>query len=244
MTLDKIEPRVLIRHCWKRQLSTRDAAKEICDAEGEGTVHYTTVSWWYKRFDSGDLSVEDQPRSGRPSTLDNEDLRAAVNWRQFLESHSIRLCSITYIKWVLCTRSFARIHTIWPKRKPSVVLKSTVNCWKIHWMIGFGSVLWLRMKNGCTSSITTSRSGGFRIKILSQSGWWFASGGTLRMSFTLNWFRMAVLWTLNSTANNCTVSMTSWRTSSRSSFVANALCSSKTTLNSTLPKKQRRNLTN
>ena len=78
MTLDKIELRVLIRYCWKRQLSTRDATKEICDAEGEGTVHYTTVSRWYKRFDSGDLNLEDQPRAGRPPTLDNEDLRAAL----------------------------------------------------------------------------------------------------------------------------------------------------------------------
>ncbi|CAF3228652.1 unnamed protein product [Rotaria socialis] len=78
MTLEKIQLRVLIRYCWKRRLSTRDAAKEICDAECEGTVHYTTVSRWYKRFDSGDLNLEDQPRSGRPSTLDNADLQAAL----------------------------------------------------------------------------------------------------------------------------------------------------------------------
>ncbi|CAF1237776.1 unnamed protein product [Didymodactylos carnosus] len=78
MTLDKIELRVSIRYCWKARLSTRDAAKEICDAEGARTVHYTTVSRWYKRFDFGDLSLEDQPRSGRPSMLDNEGLRAAL----------------------------------------------------------------------------------------------------------------------------------------------------------------------
>ncbi|CAF4468234.1 unnamed protein product, partial [Didymodactylos carnosus] len=78
MTLDKIELRVSIRYCWKGRLSTRDAAKEICDAEGERTVHYTTVSRWYKRFDFGDLSLEDQPRSGRPSMLDNDGLRAAL----------------------------------------------------------------------------------------------------------------------------------------------------------------------
>ena len=78
MTLDKIEFRVLIRYCWKRQLLTRDAAKEICDAECEGTVHYTTVSRWYKRFDSGDLNLEDQLRAGQPPTLDNEDLWAAL----------------------------------------------------------------------------------------------------------------------------------------------------------------------
>ncbi|CAF3604311.1 unnamed protein product [Rotaria socialis] len=78
MTLEKIQLRVLILYCWKRRVSTRDAAKKICDTEGEGTAHYTTVSRWYKRFDSGDLNLEDQPRSGRPSTLGNADLQAAL----------------------------------------------------------------------------------------------------------------------------------------------------------------------
>ena len=64
MTLDKIELRVLMRYRWKRQLSARYTAEEICDAEGEGSFHYTTVSLWYKRFDSGNLNLEDQPRSG------------------------------------------------------------------------------------------------------------------------------------------------------------------------------------
>ncbi|CAF0745491.1 unnamed protein product [Adineta ricciae] len=57
--LGQIELRALIRYCWKRLLSTRAAAKEICDTEGEGTVHYTTGSRWYKRFGSGNLSVKD-----------------------------------------------------------------------------------------------------------------------------------------------------------------------------------------
>ena len=48
MTLDEIEVRVLIHYCSKRQLSARTAAKDICDAGGEGTVHYTTVSRWYE----------------------------------------------------------------------------------------------------------------------------------------------------------------------------------------------------
>jgi hypothetical protein len=33
--------------------------------------------------------------------------RAAMNWRRFLESRPIRLCSITCIKWILFTRSLA-----------------------------------------------------------------------------------------------------------------------------------------
>ena len=89
MTLDKIESRVLMRYCWKRPLPTRDAAKEICDAEGEGTVNYTTVSRRYKRFDSGDLSLEDQSCFGRPSTLDNEDLWAPLKDEPSLSSREL-----------------------------------------------------------------------------------------------------------------------------------------------------------
>ena len=79
MALDKIELRVLIRYCWKRKLSSRDAAKEICDVEGERTVSHMTVSRWYKRFDSGDMSLEDQPRSDRPSKLNDADLQAELD---------------------------------------------------------------------------------------------------------------------------------------------------------------------
>lgn len=79
MTIDKFELRVLIRYCWKRGLSTRDAQREICDTEGEGTASHMTVSRWYKRFESGDMSLKDEPRSGRPSKLDDDVLQAALD---------------------------------------------------------------------------------------------------------------------------------------------------------------------
>ncbi|KAJ1361258.1 hypothetical protein KIN20_038421 [Parelaphostrongylus tenuis] len=63
---------VLIRYCWKRHLSVRDAAREICNVEGEGSVSHETVAMWYKRFESGDLSLEDQPRSGLPNVDDGD----------------------------------------------------------------------------------------------------------------------------------------------------------------------------
>lgn len=74
MSLNRNDIRILIRYCWKRRLSTREASKEICDAEGDRTVNHTTVSRWYNRFNCGDVNLDDQPRSGRPSDLDNEDL--------------------------------------------------------------------------------------------------------------------------------------------------------------------------
>lgn len=77
--MDKIELRVLIRYCWKRGLSTRKAAEEICAAEGEETIAYAAISKWYKRFDSGDMSLEDKPRSGRPFKLDDRDLQNGLD---------------------------------------------------------------------------------------------------------------------------------------------------------------------
>ncbi|CAE1232167.1 unnamed protein product [Acanthosepion pharaonis] len=71
--------RVLIRYSWKRGLSTRKAAEEICAAEGEGTIAYAAISKWYKRFDSGDMSLEDKPHSGWPLKLDDGDLQTGLD---------------------------------------------------------------------------------------------------------------------------------------------------------------------
>ncbi|CAF2057187.1 unnamed protein product [Rotaria magnacalcarata] len=76
--MNNFEIRVLLRHYWKKGLSARAAAAEICEVEGEGTIGKTAAIKWFKRFEDGDLDFEDKPRSGRPSILDEEDLRAAL----------------------------------------------------------------------------------------------------------------------------------------------------------------------
>jgi histone-lysine N-methyltransferase SETMAR len=60
-------------------LTTRDAVKAICDVEGEGTIGKSAVIKWFKRFNDGDFDLEDKPRSGRPSVLDEGDLQAALD---------------------------------------------------------------------------------------------------------------------------------------------------------------------
>ena len=47
---------------------------EICKVEGECTVSKTRVIEWYRLFNNGETSLEDQPRSGRPSTMNIEAL--------------------------------------------------------------------------------------------------------------------------------------------------------------------------
>ena len=74
MSGDTIETRVLLRHYWKKGLSVREAADEINEVEGAGTTSKSSAQRWFSRFESGDLDLEDKPRSGRPTKLNDESL--------------------------------------------------------------------------------------------------------------------------------------------------------------------------
>ncbi|CAG0897558.1 unnamed protein product [Darwinula stevensoni] len=56
---------------------TVQPAKQL-DARGN-VVHYSKGSRWFKRLESGDTTFGDQPRSRRPSTVDDEALQNALN---------------------------------------------------------------------------------------------------------------------------------------------------------------------
>lgn len=77
-----------IRHCilfaFNRGLSGAAAAKEICDVYGEDSTTKSTCDRWYTKFRSGDTSLTDQPRDGRPSTISDGVLESllAANPRQ------------------------------------------------------------------------------------------------------------------------------------------------------------------
>ena len=78
MAEEKLVCRVLLRHYWKKGLNAAAAAKEICAVEGEGTVHPSTARKWFQRFRSGNTSLDDKPKSGRPVTTDIDALLNAV----------------------------------------------------------------------------------------------------------------------------------------------------------------------
>jgi histone-lysine N-methyltransferase SETMAR len=54
------------------------AARKICQTFGTDDVNEWTVQRWYRKFQEGDESLENAPRSGRPTAVDNEALLAAV----------------------------------------------------------------------------------------------------------------------------------------------------------------------
>ncbi|VDO70153.1 unnamed protein product [Heligmosomoides polygyrus] len=53
---------------------TGTAVANICRACKEDAVSRRTVRRWFNRFESGDTSLEDREHSGRPSTVDDDEI--------------------------------------------------------------------------------------------------------------------------------------------------------------------------
>ena len=79
-----------IRHCllmeYNKKCNASEAHRNICDIYGD-VISIRQCQEWFSRFRSGDFSLQDKPKSGRPSALDNNELRALVelNPRQTIE---------------------------------------------------------------------------------------------------------------------------------------------------------------
>lgn len=71
--LEKFKIRSIIWYEWMRGSTAPKATSNINEALGENTVSPRTVQFWFKRFIDGDTSLEDQPRSGRSTEIDNDD---------------------------------------------------------------------------------------------------------------------------------------------------------------------------
>ncbi|PRD31185.1 UNVERIFIED_CONTAM: Histone-lysine N-methyltransferase SETMAR [Trichonephila clavipes] len=72
----------IVRGCllydFKVGLSAAALSHRICQAFGDSTVNERTVRHWFQKFRSGDLSLCDKARTGRPQALDDEALMAAI----------------------------------------------------------------------------------------------------------------------------------------------------------------------
>ncbi|XGW15057.1 hypothetical protein V3C99_000941 [Haemonchus contortus] len=55
-----------------------DTAQDINITFGPGTTNERTAQRWFRKFRNGDESLEDDTRGGRPSDVDNDELKAMV----------------------------------------------------------------------------------------------------------------------------------------------------------------------
>ena len=64
---------------FRKGSTTTEAYNNICQTEGPEVVSYSTIKFWYRKFSSGEEDLSDQPRSGRPTTVDKDELKLAIS---------------------------------------------------------------------------------------------------------------------------------------------------------------------
>ena len=67
------EQRVCVNLCFLLEKSAAETVLMLKDASKDEALSKTQVHERYSRFKGGEMSREDQPRSGRPSTCRNDE---------------------------------------------------------------------------------------------------------------------------------------------------------------------------
>ncbi|KFD57015.1 hypothetical protein M514_02272 [Trichuris suis] len=75
---EKLRPAVL-RYHFKSRRSVKEAVSNISAAFSPGSVFKSTAGYWFKKFTSGCESLEDSPRTSRPSNFDSQELKELVD---------------------------------------------------------------------------------------------------------------------------------------------------------------------
>uniref|UniRef100_A0A7I4YGD7 HTH_48 domain-containing protein n=1 Tax=Haemonchus contortus TaxID=6289 RepID=A0A7I4YGD7_HAECO len=76
--MDKQQIRTIFLFQFKLGRSATEMDLDINDDLDLGTTNQRTAQCWFEKSRTGDESLEDNERSGRPSAVDNEQLRALV----------------------------------------------------------------------------------------------------------------------------------------------------------------------
>jgi len=106
MMADNKDQRVCMKFCFLLGKSAAETILMLQEAFKEEALSKTQVYERYSRFKGGEMSCEDQPRSGRPSTCRNDDnlenVHNAINadCRRTIDEIS----EINGLSWSLCQR--------------------------------------------------------------------------------------------------------------------------------------------
>ena len=77
-SISRRQLRTIIFYEWKRGSSSSAATANIHNAFGEDIVTYRTVHNWFNRFQSGEMNLDDEERSGRPRTVYDDDILSCI----------------------------------------------------------------------------------------------------------------------------------------------------------------------
>ena len=78
MSTDETHIRHCLLHEFNKGNNAVNAVKNICDVYGDNVIKVRKCQQWFAKFRSGDFDLSDRPRSGRPSDIDINALKALV----------------------------------------------------------------------------------------------------------------------------------------------------------------------
>ncbi|RLU16087.1 hypothetical protein DMN91_011845 [Ooceraea biroi] len=76
--MEKKQLRAIFLYEFKLGHKAAEATRNINSAFGQGTANERTMQRWFQKFRNRDESLEDEEGRGRPSTIDNDELKVLV----------------------------------------------------------------------------------------------------------------------------------------------------------------------
>ncbi|XP_032690457.1 histone-lysine N-methyltransferase SETMAR-like [Odontomachus brunneus] len=89
MSENKLHFRHILLYYFKKGKRATEAHRKICGVYGDDALTERAAQKWFAKFHSGDTSLEDGPRSGRPTEVDSNDIKALVEQDRTLKVREI-----------------------------------------------------------------------------------------------------------------------------------------------------------
>ena len=79
----------IMLYYFKKGKNTTEIQKKICAVYGEGAVTDRTCQKWFAKFNVGDFSLDNAPRSGRPVEVDSDQINTIIENNQHYTTREI-----------------------------------------------------------------------------------------------------------------------------------------------------------
>lgn len=79
MDISNRDIRIILLYEFKLGTSATETVRKLCSVFDSDVMSIRTAQFWFNKFRSGDMCLENKPRSGRPVTIDNDVLRRKID---------------------------------------------------------------------------------------------------------------------------------------------------------------------